>query len=385
MPVNHPLNLIQVLVHLNLASEVVRTICRTGQHGGQACIILSHLVSRHDAAFGQVFIPCVIVRLADGLVFLVDRGFCLFVFGRSEFCEFGDDLVVVQVVILRRISPRPRCRIDIIAGHGGGDAGDHPGEVDGVGLQGGYVEVVAVAAVAAIPFGGHFAYGSAQCAAAAIVGFGCSGCTAGDGMGEFIGEGVQFLVAYPVRPLRPCGVKQSALQRNLQVVLQAAAVDGVVEGGAGGVVDEVFLQLGAEARLGVDLLHIQRGVKPLQYACGDHGRDERFDVLATAHVVQGLAEVALVVDEGDGGLVFAVAILCRLMWQPRKRIGLRGLRDGEAENEENEGGAVRNQFSLYFVFAVFFRLNRFEKLLFTPYSPIVIRDCCSYVISWQSW
>ena len=209
---------------------------------------------------------------------------------------------MAEIIILRRIPPLTRRRIDIIPGHGGGDAGDHAGEVDGVGLQGGNVEVAAVHTVAAVPFGGHFAYGSPQCAAAAIVGLGSPGGAAGDGVGELVGEGIEVAVGVEVADLVGAlcgsGVDEGVLEAGFELLLEVAAVEGVVEGGGGGVVDEVLLQLGAEAGLGVDILHAELGVESLQHACGDHGGEQGADVVAGTQGIQRGAEIAFVVDEG---------------------------------------------------------------------------------------
>jgi hypothetical protein len=224
----------------------------------------------------------------------------------------------------------------------------HPSEVDGVGLQCRDVEVAAVETGTAVKLCTHLTHHGTQRPAAAVVALGRARRTACDGMGQLVGEVVEGVVlvqvADAVGALRRAGVDEGAADALLQLLLQVAAVDGVVDDGAGGVVEQVFLQLLGEGGFGVDFLHARCGVQPLQHACGHHRGDQRFDVLALTQVVERLAEIAFVVERDDGLALIGV-VWYRLMRQPRQRIGLGGLREGEAVNEEEGDGAARNQFA----------------------------------------
>ena len=74
------------------------------------------------------------------------------------------------------------------------------------------------------------------------------------------------------------------------------APEYAVDDGAGGIVDQVFLQLLGEGGFRVDVLDTRCGVEPLQHARGHHRGDQRFDVLALPQVVERLADVAFVVE-----------------------------------------------------------------------------------------
>lgn len=208
-----------------------------------------------------------------------------------------------EEVILRRIPPRTGRQVDrvrIPASNRRSDPRHHPGKVDGIGLQAWQVEVGTVGAAAAVQFRRHLAHHRAQCPATAVVSLGHARSTPRDGVRELMGEVVKgavlFQVADPVGVFRRAGVDEGGLQALFQLLLQVAAVHGVVDDGGGGVVEEVLLQLLDEGGLGVDALDAQCGVHPLQQACGDHGGGECLDVLALAHVIECLAEVAFVVD-----------------------------------------------------------------------------------------
>ena len=130
-------------------------------------------------------------------------------------------------------------------------------------------------------------------------------------MGEFVGEGVEvtihFHVADEVGRLCRTGIDECTLEALFQLLLQVAAVHGVVDDSAGGIVDDVLFQLQGEARFGVDAIEVLAAnvdvfAQPRQYACGNHGGSQCLDVLAAAHVLEGFADVAFVVDEADGGL-----------------------------------------------------------------------------------
>ena len=61
------------------------------------------------------------------------------------------------------------------------------------------------------------------------------------------------------------------------------------------------------------------------------------------------------------GVFIDALLMLRAIGQPRKRIGLGGLRDGQAEDQEGCDEAVRNQFVPVLCVCGFFRLNWFEK------------------------
>jgi hypothetical protein len=56
-------------------------------------------------------------------------------------------------------------------------------------------------------------------------------------VGEFIEVAIHLAVAYPVGALCRCGVDKSVAETLFKLLLEVTAVDGVVDGGAGGSVD----------------------------------------------------------------------------------------------------------------------------------------------------
>ena len=94
-------------------------------------------------------------------------------------------------------------------------------------------------------------------------------------------------------------IHNAANEGLLQSIFQVAAIDGCIGQGSACGIDEVVGQLFREACLTIQVFHGGCGSQIFQHTSCQHGRKCGFDGLAAAQLLEGLAHIPFVVNEGE--------------------------------------------------------------------------------------